>query len=225
MKLSRNILGGRLSGWRGSPPSQTPRRTRRAELSWDCLEGRTVPSQVGGGFHHAIGIPSSYIGSSSSGSGASNTALSTALQTLQKDIQTIKSASNTTVGELTTIQSDFRTLANDGLSPSSRSALASFENSLVTAYASGTSLTDNSTLLSQFEALYTSSPTAQQTTDLTAAYNALAAAVTSAGINSTDLSTINTDWAAVLAAENSTSTETFPYFTLVTGGRVGGGCH
>jgi hypothetical protein len=34
-------------------------------------------------------------------------------------------------------------------------------------------------LLAQFESLYTSSPTSQETTDLTTAYNALAAAVTS----------------------------------------------
>ena len=102
----------------------------------------------------------------------------------------------------------------------------SFENSLVTAFAAGTTLTGNATLLSQFEALYTSSPTTQQTTDLTAAYNALAAAVTSANITSAQLTTINTDWAAVLAAEGSTSTATYPYFNLVTGqvGHGGRGC-
>jgi hypothetical protein len=92
----------------------------------------------------------------------------------------------------------------------------------VTTFASGTALIGNSTLLSQFEALYTSAPTTQQTADLTAAYNALATAVTSAGITSQDVSTINTDWAAVLAAANSTSTATFPYFTLVTGQGAGG---
>ena len=87
----------------------------------------------------------------------------------------------------------------------------------MTDYASGTTLTGNATLLSQFEALYTSSPTTQETTDLTTAYNALAAAVTSSNITSADITTINTDWSAVLAAEGSTSTATFPYFQLVTG--------
>jgi hypothetical protein len=152
---------------------------------------------------------------------SSNTALSSALTTLRGDIQKIELASNTTVGQLTAIRAAFETLESDGLSPSSFSALRTFENSLVTANASGTTLAGNSTLLSQFEALYTSSPTAQQTTDLTTAYNALAAAVTSAGITSANITTINTDWAAVLAARNSTSTATFPYFSLVTGAGAG----
>jgi hypothetical protein len=149
--------------------------------------------------------------------------LSSALQTLQSDVQTIELASGTTIGELTAIRAAFDTLSNDGLSPSSQSALKSFEDSLVTAFASGTTLTGDATLLSQFEALYTSSPTAQQTTDLTATYNALAAAVTSSNITSADITTINTDWAAVLAAEGSTSTSTYPYFDLVTGHAVAGG--
>lgn len=87
----------------------------------------------------------------------------------------------------------------------------------MTDYASGTTLTDNANLLAEFEALYTSSPTTQETTDLTTAYNVLAAAVTSSDITAADVTTINTDWAAVLAAEGSTSTATYPYFQLVTG--------
>jgi hypothetical protein len=87
----------------------------------------------------------------------------------------------------------------------------------VTDYASGTTLTGNSTLLSEFEALYTSSPTTQETTDLTTAYNALAAAVTSSNITEADITTINTDWSAVQSAEGSTSTATYPYFNLVIG--------
>ena len=90
-----------------------------------------------------------------------------------------------------------RQLKTDGLTPSSQSALRSFENTLVTDFASGTTLTGNATFLSQFEAIYTSSPTTQETTDLTTAYNALAAAVTSSNITSADITTINTDWAAV----------------------------
>jgi hypothetical protein len=146
-----------------------------------------------------------------------NSALQTALQTLKKDVQTSELASGTTVGELTAIRVAFQTLASDGLAPSSYSKLQSFENSLVTTNASSPgSLTGNATLLAQFEALYTSSPTAQQTTDLTTAYNALTAAVTSAKITSSDITTINTDWAAVLAASNRTITATYPYFSLVT---------
>lgn len=157
--------------------------------------------------------------SSAASSSSSSSALSTAEKTLKADIQTIELASGTTVGQLTAIAVALETLKTDGLSPSSESALKSFENTLVTDYASGTTLTGNATLLSQFEAIYTSSPTTQETTDLTTAYNALAAAVTSSNITSADITTINTDWAAVLAAEGSTSTATFPYFQLVTGQR------
>jgi hypothetical protein len=149
---------------------------------------------------------------------STNSALQTALKNLRTEVQTIEKASGTTIGELTTLKVAFQTLVSDGLKPSSRSALSSFENSLVTTNATTPgSLTGNATLLAQFEAIYTSSPTATQTTDLTTVYNALAAAVTSAGVTSTDITTINTDWSAVLAALNSTSTATFPYFTLVTG--------
>src|SRR5262249_40374361 len=141
----------------------------------------------------------------------------TAEKTLRSDIQTIELASGTTVGQLTAIAVAFETLNTDGLSPSSQSDLRSLENTLVTDYASGTTLTGNAALLSQVESLYTSSPTTQETTDLTAAYDALAAAVTSSNITSADITTINADWAAVLAATGSTNTATFPYFELVTG--------
>jgi hypothetical protein len=152
-----------------------------------------------------------------SSTSSSSSTLSSALQTLRTDIETIESASGTTVAQLAAIATAFDTLKSDGLAPSSQSALKSFENTLATDFASGMTLTGNSTLLSEFEALYTSSPTTQETTDLTTAYNALAAAVTSSNITSADITTINTDWAAVLAAEGSTSTNTFPYYELVTG--------
>jgi hypothetical protein len=162
---------------------------------------------------------------SSSDSSSTSSTLSAALTTLHSDVQTIELASGTTIGELTAIKAAFETLKSDGLTPSSQSALQSFENSLVTANASGTTLAGDSALLSQFEALYTSSPTTQETTDLTTAYNALAAAVVSANITSSDITTIDTDWSAVLAAQGSSSTATYPYFQLVTGqtGPHGGG--
>jgi hypothetical protein len=169
---------------------------------------------------------------SSTGSSSSST-LATALQTLRNDVLTIEQSSGTTIGELAAITASFQTLETDGLSPSTQSALKAFENTLVTDYASGTTLIDNATLLSEFEALYTSTPTTQETTDLTTAYNALAAAATSSNITAADIALIDTDWAAVLAAEGSTSTATYPYFNLVTGqgdgfggggGMGGGGC-
>ena len=201
------------------PTSSAPRRANRMAFSWDALEDRKVMSH-GGGLHH---LPAAaHVGSASSTT--SNTALDTARQALQKDVQTILGASGTTIGELTTIHTTFQTLRADSLTPSSQSALSSFENGLVKSFASGTTLAGNATLLAQFEALYTSTPTTQQTTDLTAAYNALAAAVTSSNITSANITTIDADYAAVLTAESSTSTATYPYFTLVTGGngRVGG---
>jgi hypothetical protein len=155
--------------------------------------------------------------STTDSSSSPSSALSTAEKALRSDIQTIELASGTTVGQLTAIAVAFETLKSDGLTPSSQSALRSFENTLVTDFASGANLTGNATLQSQFEALYTSSPTTQESTDLTTAYDALAAAVTSSNITSADITTINTDWAAVLAAEGSTSTASFPYFQLVTG--------
>ena len=158
-----------------------------------------------------------------SGSSSSNTALTAALKTLQADVQTIESASGTTVAELTAIRTSFQALKADGLTPTSQSALQSFENSLVTAYTGGTTLAGDATLLGQFEALYTTSPTTQETTDLTTAYNALAAAVTSSNITSANVTTVDTDYAAVLSAEGNTgATTTFPYFTLVTGQGFGG---
>ncbi len=138
---------------------------------------------------------------------------------------TIEESSGTTIGQLAAITASFQTLKTDGLTPSSAVGAQTFENTLVTDFASGTTLTGNTTLLADFEALYTSSPTTQETTDLTTAYNALAAAVTSSNITSADITTINTDWAAVLAAEGSTSTATYPYFNLVTGQGDGFGGH
>jgi hypothetical protein len=155
--------------------------------------------------------------SASTSTSTSSSTLDTARQQLRSDIQTIELASGTTIGELTAIRAAFQTLSNDGLKPSSSSALSSFEDSLVKAFANGTTLTGNADLLSQFKALYTSSPTDQQTTDLTTAYNALAAAITSSNITASDLATIDSDQAAVDTAEGDSSGDTFPYFTLVTG--------
>jgi len=157
------------------------------------------------------------------------------VQQLHSDILTIEAASGVTVGQLAGVASAFQTLKSDGLSPSSKSAVKSFENTLVTNFASGTTLTGDATLLGQFEVLYTSSPTTQETTDLTTAYNALAAAVASSNITSSNITTINNDWSALLSAKGSTSTDTFPYFDLVTGQAIhenfgprgdggGGGC-
>jgi len=231
MTLAANVWKKLTTSWRGDASPKPRRRPTRLEISWDCLEERKVLSHVGAPHHgHFRGAAASSLhsGASSSSdtySGSTDTALTTARQTLQADIQLIESNSGTTVGELTMIHTAFQTLKTDGLKPTSASALASFEDSLVTSFASGTTLTGNATLLSQFESLYTSAPTTQQTTDLTTAYGALAAAVTSSNITQANITTIAADWTAVLAADSSTSTPSFPYFSLVTGCAGGPGEH
>ena len=256
MAPSKNTIHRLMSAILGSSPPRPRRRTRQVVPTLSGLEERITLSHVGGFHHHhhahhaastsaavsstsststataAASLTSSSTGTSTSSSSSSST-LDTARQQLRSDIQTIELASGTTIGELTAIHAAFQTLSSDGLKPSSSSALSSFEDSLVKSFANGTTLTGNSTLLSQFEALYTSSPTDQQTTDLTTAYNALAAAITSSNITSADLTTIDTDYTAVLAAASDTDGDTFPYFTLVNGGAGGvrggygmeGGCH
>jgi hypothetical protein len=249
MAPSKSTIHRLMSAILGSSLPRPRRRTRQVVPTLDGLEERITLSHVGGFHHHhhashaavsstsstaatasATSLTSTSTGTSTS---SSSSTLDTARQQLQSDIQTIELASGTTIGELTAIHAAFQTLSSDGLKPSSSSALSSFEDSLVKSFANGTTLTGNATLLAQFEALHTSSPTDQQTTDLTTAYNALAAAISSSNITSADLTTIDTDYAAVLAAASDTDGDTFPYFTLVTGragavrGNYGmeGGCH
>ncbi len=246
MSHSKHVFHQFICSMLGSSPPPRRRRMRQLTPALDGLEDRVVLSHIAAAAavhhhhhaHHTAAVETSTASTAatavtastltSTSSSSSSSTLQTARQTLQNDIQTIELASDTTIGELTAIHAAFQTLSSDGLSPSSNSALSSFENSLVESYASGTTLTGNATLLAEFEALYTTSTgslSTQETTDLTTAYNALAAAITSSNITSSDLSTIDTDYAAVLAAESSTSTATFPYFTLVTGqaGRPPGG--
>lgn len=253
MAPSKNVLLRLMAALGGDSPSPRPRRTRRMTPALDGLEDRVVLSHLGGFHRHAhllASLHAAHTSTTASTSTAttaesaesaesaatsttgtttssSDSAVAAARQQLRKDVQAIELASGATIGQLTAIRVGFQTLAADGLTPSSQSALSAFENSLVTANASGTTLAGNATLLAQFEALYTASPTAQETTDLTATYNALAAAVTSSNITAANIATIDADQTALLTAEGSTSTETFPYFSLVTGraGGVGAGCH
>ena len=203
MTHSKNVLRHLASAFLGDSPSPKRRRMRQVTPMLDGLEDRVVLSHIGG-FHHHHAPPRRERADQhvehGSVSNTSSTSDSTGIQhghndrrprarrsprlarRSVSDIQTIELASGTTIGELTAIHAAFQTLSSDGLQPSSSSALSSFEDSLVKSFANGTTLTGNATLLSQFEALYTSSPTTQQTTDLTTAYNALAAAITSSNI-------------------------------------------
>ncbi|MFO0908677.1 MAG: hypothetical protein U0794_10005 [Isosphaeraceae bacterium] len=238
------------------PRPSTPRRPRRVVLACDSLEGRVTPSHFGGGFAGAVAYrqaamrhfgggqttttttsTATALATAAATTTTTNTALDTALTTLRNDINTILSSSSVTVAQINAINTAYRTLRTDGLRPSSPSALASFQDKLVTTYASGTAVVDNATLLEEFKAIFTTSPTDQQAADLTTAYNALAAAVTSSNITQANITTIDADWAAVVAARGTagtgkncdtttttstttsttTTTPTFPYFSLVTG--------
>ena len=246
MKHWRIVIEDLIASHRGLRASKS-RGPRRVQLSCDPLEERVTPSHLGVQHlaaalqvqplaHHSSGAasalpipgPRGSLGTTPPGpvvpthgvgrSHSTNSALQTALKNLQSEVQTIEGASSTTVGELTAIKVAFQTLRTDGLKPTSPSALQSFENNLVLATAGLTTTTP--TTLAYFESLYPTS-TSTQTTDLTTAYKALAAAVTSSNITSADITAINTDWSAVLKALNSTSTATFPYFSLVTGQGAG----
>jgi hypothetical protein len=246
MAPAKNALHRLMSVILGNSPPPRRRRSRQVSPTVVGLEERIALSSVGGFHHHhhahhAASTSATVSSTATTSSTAATTSttnttsltstpsssstLNAARQQLRSDVQTIELASGTTIGELTAIRAAFETLSSDGLKPSSSSALSSFEDSLVKSFANGTTLAGNSTLLSQFEALYTTDPTDQETTDLTTAYNALAAAITSSNITSSDLATIDADQAAIDAAVGSTDTDTFPYFTLVNGraGGVGGG--
>jgi len=199
----------------GGPRTPKPRRPRRAEFSWDCLEERTVLSQI---VHHAnLGTAVAVGSGSTSTSSAKSTAVAGARQALRAAVLAVETKSGTTVAQLSAIETAFRAVRADRLAPGSRSALTTFENSLVTAGAAGAALPT----LAAFEALFTGTPTAQQTTDLTAAYNALTAAVTSSNITSADITSVTTAYNNFLTAVGSTSTAAYPLISLVTG--QGGG--
>ena len=195
MTPSKNTIHRLMSAILGSSPPPKRRPARQIVPMLTGLEERIALSHIGvlhHHHHHAHAVTStttagsssssttsaasttsatSLTASTSTSSSTSSSTLDTARQQLRTDIQTIELASGTTIGELTAIRAAFQTLSSDGLKPTSSSALSSFEDSLVKSFASGTTLTGNSTLLSQFEALYTTSPTDQETTDLTTAYN------------------------------------------------------
>ncbi len=165
----------------------------------------------------------------------SSSAVSTAETTLNGDVQTFVQSSKTTVGDLGTLASDMQAVVAAGYRPTSESALATFQNSLVTSYTSGTAIATDTTLQTQFNKLFTNASTTASTTVLSNAYAALSKAITDSGITSSTITTISKDWSALLTAAGSTSTTTYPYFNLITGqpggpeggfgGRFGGfGC-
>ena len=155
--------------------------------------------------------------SSSSSSSSSSSTLATALATLKSDIQTIELASDTTVGQLAAIATAFETLKTDGLTPTSQSALESFENSLVTDFRLGDDLDRQRDAAESIRgALHELADDAGNDRP----HDGVQCARGGGDFLEYHVGghhAINTDWSAVLAAEGSTSTATFPYFQLVTG--------
>ncbi|MBX6316186.1 MAG: hypothetical protein IRY99_25235 [Isosphaeraceae bacterium] len=194
MRFSGKLWRSLVSGWRDRSPAVMPRRSRRAGLSWDCLEGRAVLSHFGG-FHHGFGgfgggLP---LRGGSSGS-TRNSQLTQDLQTLRNDIRTIQSQSAVTVAELVALRSDFQAIAQTGFRIN-RQALQQFENDLVTAVAAGT--TDTSALQMEFNNLFTGSSVSPTLINRT--FNDALKIAQDSHITTADLNTIAADQAKIQA--------------------------
>jgi hypothetical protein len=78
-----------LSSLFGDPARPAPRPPRQVKLSWDNLEGRTVPAHMGGGLHHLARHVHHHVSSTTGSSGATTT------------VTTAASTSDTTSGSTT----------------------------------------------------------------------------------------------------------------------------
>ena len=98
MRLTGNLWKKLASSWgSGSAPSRRPRRPRRKELSWDCLEERKVLSHVGlhHHAHHASAITGSVSSSGSTTSATDSTASTAAATTATSTAGTTASSTAT----------------------------------------------------------------------------------------------------------------------------------
>lgn len=219
-----------ISAWKTLTSSsrradEAGRRAQRLALGYYDLERRKVLSHAG--MHHpvrpALPPPAMTAPPPPAAPPAPPVAMAggagSALQQLRADVLAIEAKSVTTVAELTAIRSSLDALRADGLPAPTPSALGTFEDGLVKAYAAGDALAGDSALLASFEALYATAPTAAQANDLAAAYDALAAAVTSSNITAADLATIDADASAARGGTGHDAS--YPYFGLVLGREVG----
>jgi hypothetical protein len=236
MKYPKGALKYGSSAWSGG----SPRRPRRAELAWDCLEERTVLSHVGGAglqqaLHRAHAHHSSIGSGTSTTTGTTTTTTgSTQLQTdqqaLNAAIQALRKTSGTTVGELATLRSDFQALRQAGLVPAS-SAIEQFKTDLLTAVAAantaGTALTTDqlSSLRAEFTNAFGTSATSSTSNAalISQAFTDLVTAAKATGYTTAQVATISTDLAKVqadLAALSSGTTSTGGHGACVGGGGV-----
>ena len=143
MQRLSDITRGMIAARGGRTAMASPRRSRNAALTWDCLEARTVLSHFGPSQGFGGGL---FFGTGGSGS-TQNTQLTTDVQQLRSDIQTIQSKSAETVAQIVAIRSDLHTLAQAGLFPN-RQLLQTFENDLLKAVAASRTAGNNGTLTS-----------------------------------------------------------------------------
>jgi hypothetical protein len=211
MQSLSDIMRGIIAARGGKTPMASPRRSRKAALSWDCLEERTVlshfgfPQGLGSGFFFGTG------GSGRTQGSTQNTQLTTAITKLKSDIQTIQSKSTETVAQIVALHSDFHTLEQAGLFPN-RQLYQTFENDLLTAVAASRTAGNNGTLTSaqtstlQAELESAFGPSASNNAQVGQLFKDDLAIVQASEIDSADLATIAKDQANIKAALGTTST-------------------
>jgi len=206
--ITRGIFAARV----GKTPMASPRRSRKASLSWDCLEERTVLSPFGPS--QGFGGGGLFFGSGGFGrtqGSTQNTQLTTAVTQLKSDIQAIQSKSTETVAQIVALRSDFHALEQAGLFPNRRS-YQTFENDLLTAVAASRAAGNNgmltsaqtSTLQAELASAFGSS--ASNNAQVGKLFNDDLAIAQASEINSADLATIAKDQANIKAALGTTST-------------------
>jgi len=203
MQRLSDIMRGMIAARGGKTPMASPRRSRKAALSWDCLEERTVLSHFGSSPGFGGGLFFGTGGFGRTQGSTQNTQLTTDVKQLKSDIETIQSKSTETVAQIVAVRSDFHTLAQAGLFPN-RQLLQTFENDLLTAVANGTLTDQTSTLQAELASAFGSS--ASGNAQVSQLFNDLLAIAKASDITSSDLATIATDQSKIQADLGTTST-------------------
>ena len=208
MRRLSDITRGMLAARGGKTPMASPRRSRKAALSWDCLEERTVLSHFGFSQGFGGGLFFGTGGFGRTQGSTQNTQLTTDVKQLKSDIEKIQSKSSETVAQIVAVRSDFHTLAQAGLFPN-RQSLQTFENNLLTAVAAagnnGT-LTPDQTSTLKAELASAFGPKASDNAQVDQLFSDDLAIVKASNVNSSDLSTIMTDQSKIKADLGTTST-------------------
>jgi hypothetical protein len=209
MQRLSDIMRGIIAARGGKTPMASPRRSRKAALSWDCLEERTVLSHFGSSQGFGGGLFFGTGGFGRTQGSTQNTQLTTDVKQLKSDIETIQGKSTETVAQIVAVRSDFHTLAQAGLFPN-RQSLRTFENDLLTAVAASRTAGNNGTLTSastlQAELASAFGSSASGNAQVSQLFNDLLAIAQASDITSSDLATIATDQSKIQADLGTTST-------------------